>query len=744
MDLVQRRVDVYSPRERRWAKGRIAAYRRKSGEHRVDYEAGGAPTWLDLSAVRHRFLDASGARYEIEYEGRDDADGGGGAAPAPAGRQGGALAPGRRGARGDDGAAPRGGAALLRAGGLRRQRGRRPRLRAAGQARAAAARRRRRAPRPAPATPRRKRSARRRRVAGGAGAAGDEDVAARGGGGGGAAAAPPPPPRRPPRAARRRRRRDAAAAAAAEDDASAAPLGYCYCGDGSGDMVGCDAEEACQRGWFHAECLEAAGEAAPGADGGWFCRDCRGGGDGASEDSGGYCVCGGDGGGAMVQRVRAALADVVYTVHRAGRHRWRAPERDGAAIGRRAAVQAVLTDLAWRVSLAAAVGDERAAELATLRGLRERFLDATASRLAHDAPSFGRANHAAAAYARSAAGRADAAARAEKARKRALRDLAVRPQFPTAAAAAPPRPRDFLAVLVKREGLRLAKARGDPWPWSDDAVLNAHKFTNVKREHDRATRWLRRAWTAGHAAADAATVLFNCAAFRAFGTVAEKRAEGPEAPPADVYARTAAKLGELPAALAGLVAARGGAKLTWQALALRLREVSGFGGSGFMAKEVLHDAMGWASLRALVVDGKDWTPPGPGGRRGLNRLHGRPRDLGALAPAGSPCEERFIAEMVLLKDALYDLDRPFCDRVGLDVHDVQFQLCEYDKYARCVDGGRGGAVLPYTPVRGSVTFATDDGAPPDGLRFREPDEEWHLARTRAAKAAAADDDDDEA
>ena len=516
----------------------------------------------------------------------------------------------------------------------------------------------------------------------------------------------------------------------------------------------------------------------------------------------------------------AALADVVYTVHRAGRHRWRAPERDGAAIGRRAAVRAVLTDLAWRVSLAAAVGDERAAELATLRGLRERFLDATASRLAHDAPvldgaapaarprvaspagrellraprffgeAFGRSNHAAAAYARSAAGRADAAARAEKARKRALRDLAVRPQFPTAAAAAPPRPRDFLDVLVKREGLRLAKARGDPWPWSDDAVLNAHKFTNVKREHDRATRWLRRAWTAGHAAADAATVLFNCAAFRAFGTVAfaeelgwtadpaafepaaavaaaervwragrhaytraycrprfnsEKRAEGPEAPPADVYARTAAKLGELPAALAGLVAApRGGAKLTWQALALRLREVSGFGGSGFMAKEVLHDAMGWASLRALVVDGKDWTPPGPGARRGLNRLHGRPRDLGALAPAGSPCEERFIAEMVLLKDALYDLDRPFCDRVGLDVHDVQFQLCEYDKYARCVDGGRGGAVLPYTPVRGSVTFATDDGAPPEGLRFREPDEEWHLARTRAAKAAAADDDDDEA
>ncbi|KAK7248169.1 hypothetical protein SO694_00081021 [Aureococcus anophagefferens] len=66
--------------------------------------------------------------------------------------------------------------------------------------------------------------------------------------------------------------------------------------------------------------------------------------------------------------------------------------------------------------------------------------------------------------------------------------------------------------------------------------------------------------------------------------------------------------------------------------------------------------------------------------------------------------------MVLLKDALYDLDRPFCDRVGLDVHDVQFQLCEYD----------------------NVTFATDDARAAGGLRFREPDEEWHLARTRAA------------
>ena len=99
-----------------------------------------------------------------------------------------------------------------------------------------------------------------------------------------------------------------------------------------------------------------------------------------------------------------------------------------------------------------------------------------------------------------------------------------------------------------------------------------------------------------------------------------------------------------------------------------------------MAKEVLHDAMGWASVRALVRDAGDWTPPGPGARRGLNRLHGR-----ALNFDGG--EARFITEMRLLLRSLRSLDPEFCKSVSLDIHDVQFQLCEYDKYRRVEDGG---------------------------------------------------------
>ena len=148
-----------------------------------------------------------------------------------------------------------------------------------------------------------------------------------------------------------------------------------------------------------------------------------------------------------------------------------------------------------------------------------------------------------------------------------------------------------------------------------------------------------------------------------------------------------------------------------------------------MAKEVLHDATGWRSVRALVDDDGSWTPPGPGARRGLNRLHGRFRDLGALAPAGSDAEAHFVAEMRCLLDACRALDPAFCARVALDVHDVQFQLCEYDKYRRVADGGRG-AVAPYRPVEGAHAFATPDGAPPPGVHCRAPADEWDTPRGR--------------
>ena len=52
------------------------------------------------------------------------------------------------------------------------------------------------------------------------------------------------------------------------------------------------------------------------------------------------------------------------------------------------------------------------------------------------------------------------------------------------------------------------------------------RFTNVSREHDRVTAWLRRHWTQPNLDAPVEVVLLNCALFRGFGTVAMAESVG--------------------------------------------------------------------------------------------------------------------------------------------------------------------------------------------------------------------------
>ena len=76
----------------------------------------------------------------------------------------------------------------------------------------------------------------------------------------------------------------------------------------------------------------------------------------------------------------------------------------------------------------------------------------------------------------------------------------------------------FFDFMIERERIRVAKEANRPFPWTDNEVLREHKFTNVKREDDRTTRWMRKNWTSPHAAdSDIGELLFNCALFRYFG-----------------------------------------------------------------------------------------------------------------------------------------------------------------------------------------------------------------------------------
>jgi hypothetical protein len=276
----------------------------------------------------------------------------------------------------------------------------------------------------------------------------------------------------------------------------------------------------------------------------------------------------------------------------------------------------------------------------------------------------------------------------------------------------------FFRFMEKREQLRLNKAAGQSWPWSDDAILNTYKFTNVKREHDRTTMWMRKHWTQPHDNSDAGEIIFNCGLFRYFGTIEFAEAIGwqqnwnPESVSAVASQRHASKLRVFTGAyiiptmglkqvkhevvcrliLSPLWLARHELAIiaqetkSWRRVGERLMCLPGFGGTGFMAKEMLQDVMHTRVLRN-AVDRNSWCPAGPGACRGLNRLHDRP------VTQGIPFDKA-LAEMI----ELFSVAKPLLANwmPELELHDIQFQLCEFDKYER-VRTGEGRPKARYTP-----------------------------------------------
>jgi len=223
----------------------------------------------------------------------------------------------------------------------------------------------------------------------------------------------------------------------------------------------------------------------------------------------------------------------------------------------------------------------------------------------------------------------------------------------------PPAAGAFFSFMEARENLR--KRKEDlrlPFPWTDDPILSSKRFTNVKREDDATTRWMRLHWTGPNAAnADVGETIFNCALFRYFGT--------PELAARLTWVRDAWCPGEVVLQAVKLRAtghhaftrayckphynsestdAKQGFKAyekicfkyldslwkarheltrvaietrSWKALVDELRcgksNIVGFGGVGFMAKEVICDAMQCPALMHLIDDRNLWCPCGPGG-----------------------------------------------------------------------------------------------------------------------------------
>jgi len=258
-----------------------------------------------------------------------------------------------------------------------------------------------------------------------------------------------------------------------------------------------------------------------------------------------------------------------------------------------------------------------------------------------------------------------------------------------------------LATYIRaREAIRLRREQGEDPPWTDDPILQKYKFTNVHRQHDRTTRELYEVYQAHAPRSTPETVLYNCALYRYFGTSEFARAVGwlrhHDAAHIGRVARTrltakervftgayivtncgqygpkeevvASFLGNVWALRERIVTAFHEYR-SWQAAYKQLTQAQGFGGKGFYAKETLLDYM--LCYPGVALDELTWSPVGPGARRGINRLMRRPVRF-------AQTEDKFIDE---LREIHYWLKQELSWAI-LSIHDVQWNLCEFDKYER--------------------------------------------------------------
>lgn len=290
------------------------------------------------------------------------------------------------------------------------------------------------------------------------------------------------------------------------------------------------------------------------------------------------------------------------------------------------------------------------------------------------------------------------------------------------------RVRAFYDFMVERESIRLRRLAGLPRDqWTQDEIFKTFSFTNVKREHDRTTVAFRRLYEDQiHACPltdiqNKADLLISCAVFRFFGTIHSAnvlgtyswaRCDGRYGAEYVEELRNYGMQGDLTFTSAYIVSGAGRscpkyevvaevieglipqaqnvvAQLEldgWQAATYVLTRLFGFG--SFMAKEVLLDYI--LVSKFVPRDWSTWTPVGPGGKRGAARIK-----YGELIKIGEDEALEVIQEVYAARSEYWPklfteyhdgVVATAVESVTLDLTDIQFQMCEFDKYSRVAEG----------------------------------------------------------
>ncbi len=260
------------------------------------------------------------------------------------------------------------------------------------------------------------------------------------------------------------------------------------------------------------------------------------------------------------------------------------------------------------------------------------------------------------------------------------------------------RTHDLFAFIRERYAILQRRSQGLPKPWTQDPILRNYRFCNVYREDDTVTQWIKQNWRDPNAYDPDIWFAMTVARYVNWpDTLAEL---GYPVPWDDMMGQRFVNVlgdrknrGEKVFTGAYVIHAGKGSKIghlawdiftpLWQErdyiqdsrtcaiLNKRLMEFEGFG--SFMAGQVVCDTK-YTAMLALSTDWWDFATPGPGSRRGLARVYGKPVDYRWK-------DEEWLVNLLMLKSAvgpmLLDANMP-----PIHAQDLQNCLCEFDKYER--------------------------------------------------------------
>jgi hypothetical protein len=272
-----------------------------------------------------------------------------------------------------------------------------------------------------------------------------------------------------------------------------------------------------------------------------------------------------------------------------------------------------------------------------------------------------------------------------------------------------PRLDEFVRFVNERWSIHLKRTEGLPAPWTKDPILQKYRFTNVRREDDRVTRWIHEQWLRDRATDELWLAFYVSRVFNKPETLAAIGWPLPWSAATKKRVYTAIKKrqanGERVFNAAYIVSSHGRATCSkteyymeifdelWarrkvvrpvhgdslESFFSRLCEQPGIG--GFMGAQVVADIKAYEPLYGSD-DLYTFARSGPGSRRGMHWVRG-------TEPLPRYNESAWQADLLLLMAAV----RPKL-KVSLDAQNLQNCLCEFSKYCKVkFNGGRAKQIF---------------------------------------------------